>query len=138
MVESSMPDMISHFNKQIDAGEGKKAIEALVKEMMEVEKTVQVLENFVVAHPNTLLIVTADHETGGLVVEEDKTPCLGQKDCVSAVKWTSAQYEPTKESASRHTPQDVNLYAIGLGATRFCKNRINNIDIPNLALDSGN
>lgn len=134
MVESSMPDMISHYNTQMDGDNGSpSAVLALVKEMMEVEKTVKVIENFVKKNPNTLLVVTADHETGGLMVEEDKTACLGQKHCVPEVKWTSKKYLPTDESPSRHTNADVPLYALGQGSKRFCQERINNIDIPRLA-----
>jgi alkaline phosphatase len=135
MVESSMPDMISHHNTHLDGNKNSpSAIAVLVREMLEVENTIKVLESFVAAHPDTLVILTADHETGGLVIEEDKTACLGKENCLPTVRWTSAKYEPTKESLSRHTGADVPLYAIGAGAERFCKARINNIDIKNLAL----
>lgn len=135
MVESSMPDMISHSNAQIDGlKKGPKAIEVLVREMKEVENTIRVIEAFVAKNPDTLVILTADHETGGLVIEEDKTLCLGQTGCVPAVRWTSAKYEPTPESESRHTAADVPLYAMGKGSERFCMAKINNTDINSLAL----
>ncbi len=135
MVESSMPDMISHHNTHIDENKNSpSAIAVLVREMLEVENTVKVLQAFVEAHPDTLVILTADHETGGLVIEENKTACLGKENCLPSVRWTSAKYEPTKESLSRHTGADVPLYAIGAGAERFCQAKINNIDIKNLAL----
>lgn len=133
MVESSMPDMISHYNAQIEAT-GTKAISVLIPEMLEVEKTAQVIEAFIKNHPDTLLVLTADHETGGLVVKSDETKCLGQKKCVPKVMWTSEKYEPTIESAARHTAADVPLYAIGKGFERYCQEKINNIHIPNLAL----
>lgn len=133
MVESSMPDMISHYNAQIEEA-GTKAISVLIPEMLEVEKTAQVIESFIKNHPDTLLVLTADHETGGLVVESNKTHCLGQKKCVPRVKWTSAKYEDTKESPVRHTAADVPLYALGQGSERFCQEKINNIDIPNIAM----
>lgn len=135
MVESSMPDVISHYNRQIDSNEkSPKAISVLIREMLEVENTVKVIESFVAKNPDTLVIVTADHETGGLVIEEDKTACLGQEYCVPTVRWTSKKYEEKADSLARHTAADVPLYAIGRGAERFCAERINNIDIPKLAL----
>lgn len=134
MVESSMPDMISHHNPQIDATAGApKAIEVLISEMLEVEKTIKVLEDFVAKNPDTLVVLTADHETGGLVVETDKTTCLGKENCVPEVRWTSPPYEPKPESLAQHTNADVPLYAIGKGAERFCTASVNNTDIANLA-----
>lgn len=135
MVESSMPDMISHESPQIDAlPKGPKAIDVLVHEMLEVENTVRVLENFVAKHPDTLVIVTADHETGGLTLEMDKTACLGKETCVPEVKWTSPQYTPTPDSDRKHTNADVPLYALGRGAEKFCTEAINNTDIAAMAM----
>ncbi len=135
MVESSLPDTIGHYNAQIDAEKSApSAIEALISEMREVENTVKVLEQFVAKNPETLVILTADHETGGLRIEEDKTACLGEEKCVPKVLWTSAKYEPTPDSPARHTKVDVPLFALGAGAEHFCQERINNIEIKNLAL----
>jgi alkaline phosphatase len=136
MVESSMPDMIGHYNKKIDSTPGSpSAIATLVSEMMEVETTAKVLEKFVKDNPDTLLVLTADHETGGLVVEEDKSACLGQERCIPSVRWTSLPYDDKPFTAARHSGVDVPLYAIGHGAERFCRaQKINNTDIRNLAL----
>lgn len=135
MVESSMTDMIGHHNKHIDAlKESPSAISVLVHEMLEMEHTAKVLENFVHNNPDTLVVLTADHETGGLVIEEDKTTCLGKMNCVPTVRWTSPNYEPNPESLARHTGANVPLYAIGKGAEKFCRAELNNIDLKNLAL----
>lgn len=136
MVESSNPDTIGHQNEQIDDHElMPSAIEVLVKEMLEVEKTIKVIESFLASNPDTLLILTADHETGGLVVEEDKTACLGQNQCLPHVRWTSEKYEPgVKDSHARHTGVRVPLYATGKKAEYFCKEIIENTDIPRLIL----
>ena len=37
----------------------------MIEEMQECDKTLQTLIAYVDAHPNTLLVVTADHEPGG-------------------------------------------------------------------------
>lgn len=136
MVESSNTDMIGHLNAHIDRHEQLPSAAAfLVREMMEVERTMKILEEFVKTNPDTLLLLTADHETGGLVVEEDKTDCLGRDHCLPVVRWTSAKYEPEKnDSFARHTGVDVPLYAIGAGSERFCQESINNTDIPKMAL----
>lgn len=135
MVESSMPDMISHYNAQIDAiKKSPKAIEVLIKEMLEVENTIKVIKAFVEKNPDTLVILTADHETGGLVIDEEKTACLGREHCVPQVRWTSKKYAPTIDSPVKHTNADVPLYAFGVGAERFCQEQINNTDIMKLAL----
>jgi alkaline phosphatase len=136
MIESALPDTIGHNNEQFDeSSETPSAIAILVREMIEVERTISILQDFVKAHPDTLLILTADHETGGLVIEDHKTDCLGELHCLASVRWTAEKYEPgNKNSAARHTGVDVPLYAIGLGSERFCQERINNTDISNLAL----
>jgi alkaline phosphatase len=135
MVESSHPDTIGHHNRHIDqTPNAPSAINVLIKEMQEVEKTAQVLENFVRNHPGTLLILTADHETGGLKIDMDQTACLGKTGCVPQVRWTSALYEDSPASIARHTNVDVPLYAIGSGAQKYCQERLNNTDLMTLAL----
>lgn len=135
MVESSMPDMISHYNQQIDANpHSKKAVEVLIDEMLEVDTTVKVIEKFLAQHPDTLVMITADHETGGLVVINDETSCLGEQKCVPTVKWTSAKYEETETSPVKHTSVNVPLYAIGKGSEAFCTAEINNTDIAKIAI----
>ncbi|MCA9508278.1 MAG: alkaline phosphatase [Myxococcales bacterium] len=135
MVESSLTDMIGHNNKFIDASkESPSAIVALIQEMREMERTAKVLENFVQDNPDTLVVLTADHETGGLVIEEDKTQCLGSQGCIPSVRWTSANYDDNPKSVAQHTGVNVPLYAIGRGAEKFCRDMINNSDLKAMAL----
>jgi alkaline phosphatase len=138
MIESSMPDIISHYNSQIDRNENSpSAIEILIREMLEVEKTIKVIEAFLSDNPETLVILTADHETGGLMIENEQTLCLGKRYCVPTVRWTSLKYEEdNQDSLARHTSADVPLYAIGKGAEQFCVDKINNTDIPKLVFGS--
>jgi alkaline phosphatase len=67
-------DYFSHQNKPffmmvegsfIDWGGHAKNPEMMVKEVLDFDKTIGVVIDYVKTHPNTLLIVTADHETGG-------------------------------------------------------------------------
>lgn len=133
MVESSNPDTIGHHNRDIDKSEkSPSAINALIKEMLEVQKTADVLEEFVKKYPDTLVILTADHETGGLRIHSDQTSCMGQLGCIPTVEWTSDTYPAS--TIARHTNVDVPLYAIGKTSERFCSEKIDNTDIINLTL----
>ena len=55
MVEAGEVDWAAHTN---DAA-------TTLREMLEAEETLTYLKNWVDTHPNTLLIITADHDTGG-------------------------------------------------------------------------
>lgn len=55
MVEASEVDWAAHTN---DAA-------TTLREMLEADETLTYLKNWVDTHPNTLLVVTADHDTGG-------------------------------------------------------------------------
>lgn len=69
--------------------------------------------NWAQSHPDTLLLVTADHETGGLTVVEN----LGVGN-LPAVTW----------GASGHTQTAVDVYAFGPGA-RLVQGEMENTDI---------
>ena len=58
MVEGSM----------IDWGGHEKNIDYLVSEMIDLDKAIGVAMNFASGDRNTLIVVTADHETGGLAL----------------------------------------------------------------------
>lgn len=65
---------------------------------------------FVLCHPDTALIITADHETGGI-----------QKNADSQYGY---QY-----STGNHTDQDVPIYTFGAGANKFHNTTVENIEI---------
>jgi len=58
LIEASQIDWGGHGNDIIDA----------MGEMNDLAKTLEYLENFVKQHPDTLVVVTADHSTGGLTI----------------------------------------------------------------------
>ncbi|MGW2931007.1 alkaline phosphatase [Streptomyces sp. NPDC001156] len=60
MVEEEGTDEFGHSNN------GTRVLQS----MQELEKAVAVARAYVATHPDTLLVVTGDHETGGLAVEE--------------------------------------------------------------------
>lgn len=97
MVESAIIDGYGHNNDS----------EGMIEEMQEFDKTLQALIAYVDAHPNTLLVVTADHETGG-----------------TGVAYKSYEVnEPAglhlNFSTKGHTGTVVPVFAYGAGAEKF-------------------
>ena len=72
--------------------------------MRDFNKTINVVLDFAEKNPNTLVIVTADHETGGLTMIDRKS------------KYTDVEFEFTTGS---HTPLLVPVFAFGPGAENF-------------------
>lgn len=107
MIESAIIDGYGHNND----GEG------MIVEMQEFGRTLRAMIDYVNNHPETLLVVTADHETGGTgVYYNGHTP---------------ANEGPLrlKFSTSGHTGTVVPVFAYGAGADNFA-GVMKNIDIP--------
>lgn len=107
MIESAIIDGYGHNND----GEG------MIVEMQEFGRTLRAMIDYVNNHPETLLVVTADHETGGAgVYYNGHTP---------------ANEGPLrlKFSTSGHTGTVVPVFAYGAGAENFA-GVMKNIDIP--------
>ena len=90
---------------QIDWGAHKKNTDYVVEEMLDFDKTVGEVLKFAEADGNTLVIVTADHETGGMTINEGDI----KKGEVKA-KFTSFD----------HTGVMVPVFAYGPGSEDFC------------------
>ena len=107
MIESAIIDGYGHNND----GEG------MVIEMKEFNQTLQNMVDYVNQHPETLLVVTADHETGGTsIYYNGNTP--GNEGPLRM-----------KFSTSGHTGTVVPVFAYGAGAENFSGVMKNN-DIP--------
>lgn len=107
MIESAIIDGYGHNNDS----------EGMIEEMQEFDRTLQFLIKYVNKYPNTLLVVTADHETGGTCVSyNEHTP--GQKDTVKLSFNTKG-----------HTGTVVPIFAYGAGAKYF-GGVMKNTDIP--------
>jgi len=93
MVENEGSDTEAHANVERDV---------LVAEMLDFDDAVRVALEYQERHPETLVVVTADHETGGLslIPDQDRNVIL--------------QY-----STRGHTAALVPLFASGPGAERF-------------------
>lgn len=104
MVEGSFIDWGGHANNA----------EMMVKEVLDFDKTIGVVMDFIKKNPNTLLVVTADHETGGASIGKfmEKDPAGGKpkevKDKVQ-INFIDGQ----------HTAALVPVFAMGKGEELF-------------------
>lgn len=99
------------IDKKCDSGE----IDLMMERVVELDKALRVALNFMRSNNETLVITTADHETGGLIIGE------GTPD----ISWYT---EPTRY----HTNVKVPVYAYGTKSKIFDKCDILNTDIFNI------
>lgn len=105
MIEGSDIDSYCHQND----------MENMLKEILDFDDAVQVAKDYADSNPGTLLIVTADHETGGLSIPEGTTKEGLTNDLFSS---------------EAHTGVNVPLFAYGTGAEELCSaDSIQNTDI---------
>lgn len=98
------PFFIMAEGAQIDHGGHKKDLEYVVREMLDFDKLVGQALEFVDKNQETLLIVTADHETGGLSLIDGSI---------------SKGYVQGSFSTNDHTAIPVPVFAYGPGAKIF-------------------
>lgn len=136
MIEGGLIDWIGHMNKKFSSG--KQALEASNLEVIELHEAVDVVDKWMKEHPDTLVIVTADHETGGLELDLDATKCMHDNalKCVAAQNWTSPQYKHKKDWLAKHTDTPVPVYAKGPGSELF-SGKQDNIDFVPKILQAG-
>ena len=97
MVESAIIDGYGHNNDS----------EGMIEEMKEFDKTLKALVAYVKEHPNTLLVVTADHETGG-------TSVAYKSHTVNEPEGLHLSF-----STKGHSGTVVPIFAYGAGAEKF-------------------
>ena len=107
MVESAIIDGYGHNNDT----------EGLVEEMREFDRTLQMLILYVEQNPETLLVVTGDHETGGVAVSYNEF----QTGSSAPVK--------LRYTTKGHSGTLVPIFAYGAGAETFA-GIMKNKDIP--------
>lgn len=103
MIEGSQIDWAAHGNDADNA----------IRQTLLFDMTVKEALDFARRDKHTLVIVTADHETGGLLVKADKK--------IPVAAW----------NAKGHTAGDVPLYAFGPGSPHFAGTH-DNTDIPKI------
>lgn len=140
MCEAGKIDWSAHGNKTM----------SMVNDVLSLDATVKRALEFYYAHPDeTLIVVTADHETGGVTIGEGKDWksdyidwAVLEKHWVESGNKNTLNWDDNKAlnlaaqvgwTTGNHTGAPVPVYAIGKGAERF-HGRINNIDIKGLIL----
>lgn len=98
MIEGSNIDSYSHVNN----------LQSTLEEVIEFDKAVAIAKKYVDTHPDTLLIVTADHETGGL----DLNGATNKSSLLSKASFTSS----TSTTSKPHTAAFVKVYTYGKGS----------------------
>ena len=93
LVETEETDTQAHHNRPFDV---------ISEEMRALDEAIRVVVAYHDRHPETLIVVVGDHETGGLTVHADS---LGHP----VVRYTT----------TGHTAELVPLFALGPGAERF-------------------
>jgi alkaline phosphatase len=132
MVEGGRIDWAAHAN---DAA-------GVVYEVMDLADAVEVAVEFYRRHPDeTLIVVTADHATGGLALGigslpyELKPELLNARNGAGSRTMTEAEIAALNAEAGfgwttgAHTGEPVPVYALGIGSERFI-GRMDNTDIP--------
>jgi alkaline phosphatase len=102
--QTKNPFFIMAEGAQIDYGGHKNNLEYVVREMLDFDKLVGQAMEFVDKNPETLLIVTADHETGGLSLIDGSI---------------TKGYVQGSFSTNDHTAIPVPVFAYGPGAQNF-------------------
>lgn len=107
MIESAIIDGYGHNNDS----------DGMIEEMQEFDRTLKQLVAYVNDNPGTLLVVTADHETGGTMVDYKSYEVGGTSDVSLAFR------------TKGHSGTVVPIFAYGAGAKNFA-GVMKNIDIP--------
>ena len=133
MAEGSMIDWAAHNND----------IAGLINETLDMNDAIEVALEFYRKHPkNTLIVVTADHETGGPATNKPRLyklqsmlePSSDDTNVDNYMSGENNQSEIAKTlgigwTAGSHTADRAPVYAIGVGSEKFA-GEIDNTDIP--------
>ncbi len=141
MCEGGGIDWAGHHNKTVE----------IIRQVLDLEDAVDAALEFYSRHPDeTLILVTADHETGGLVLGQGYEPGAPENFRWNLIEeqWRESKGRKTLPfeenrtlnnsvhigwTTNHHTAMPVPLYAKGKGAERF-GGRLDNTEIKNLIL----
>ena len=111
--DAEAPFFLMIEGSQIDWGGHANDGEYIVAEMLDFDKTVGAALDFAEKQGNTLVVVTADHETGGftLAAKQQKIPFKGLQENYADIRFEFSTYG--------HSAAMVPVLASGTGATSF-------------------
>ncbi|MCX8531890.1 alkaline phosphatase [Chryseobacterium luquanense] len=98
----------------IDWGGHAKDAEMMTKEVLDFDKTIGVVIDFIKKNPNTLLVVTADHETGGASIGK-----YSEKDPVTGKEKEVGNKVQVNFIDNQHSAALVPVFAMGKGQELF-------------------
>ena len=107
--ESENGFFIMYEEGHIDKESHNNHVDNTCEKMLRFNQAIATFMEYAVYHPNTLLLITADPETGGLTFEEDGWPVF---------------------TTGSHTDARVPIFAYGQGAEIFNHFKKNNVAIP--------
>ncbi len=102
MIESAGTDKFGHSND----------IEGKLNSVVTLDRTVAAALKFMEKNPDTLLIITSDHETGGVKLKDENTKYLSELLTVT-----------------EHTATPVRVFGVGKGTEYFKGKTVDNTDI---------
>ncbi|MCA4156236.1 alkaline phosphatase [Priestia megaterium] len=113
VVEEEAIDEMAHNNNA----------ELMIKAGKQLDDTVKMAKAYAKTHPDTLVLVTADHATGGLALEKVDNKDNGgdeasNEDGPFAIAHSKEQFV-ADWTTEEHTSSDVPLNAMGAGSERF-------------------
>jgi len=113
-VQNGKPFFMMVEESYIDWGGHDENEDMVISEVEDMNNTLDVILEFIEANPNTLLIVTADHETGGVSIGKyyETDPETGRQ---KEVPQKARVYFDTDQ----HTGELIPVFAMGRGAEKF-------------------
>ncbi len=109
MIENTATDDAGHAN----------SIDGKINGVINFDRAIAVVLKFMKDNPDTLLIITSDHETGGVQLPE-----------------TGAQPDKSLFTSGEHTATNVRVFAVGYGAKYFKDKTVDNTDIAKFAINA--
>ncbi|WP_404822265.1 alkaline phosphatase [Paenibacillus lycopersici] len=113
MVEEEATDEMAHQNNA----------KLTIKAGQQLDQSVRIAKNFAASHPDTLVLVLADHETGGFSIEEvdandESGDAISKEDGPFAIAKSKMNFV-VDWTTSGHTAVDVPVTVTGTGAELF-------------------
>ena len=104
MNSSEEPFFLLVEGSQVDWGGHDNDLDYVTSEYIEFDRAIGVALKFINENPNTLIVVTADHETGGLAITSKNIEKLNSK---------------VKFSTKGHSASMVPVFSKGVGSEEF-------------------